>query len=232
MGVEGCQYMALGEACDWADKRKHCEVRRPSLLRLCRPTKSLERMRAGQLGCKFERAEPPASLSSCVRCMRAPVAGIIGAVVTSLLMVILRRTVLPSARRRGLRHVLEYGWPIRSLGIAMPVLGGVFLYAASRSSSDQRSLAWVVAGALATCSLYVFLELFFVRVEFDESFVYMFSPWRGGRRIPRSDIVSCSFSNLNQWYVIRTRADGKLRISTFMSGSGSFLEKLHDAGHI
>src|SRR5208282_2343556 len=117
------------------------------------------------------------------------------------------------------------------LGIAMLLFGAVFLFAASRSSMDQRLLAWVVCGVLAICCLYVFLEVFFVRVEFDESFIYPSSPWRGGRRIPWSDIVSCHFSNLNQWHVIRTRAHGTLRVSTFLSGVGSLLEKLNATGH-
>ena len=164
--------------------------------------------------------------------MFTPVAGIIGAAVTGLLMVILRRTVLPSARQRGSHRVLEYGLPMRVLGIAMLLFGGVFLFAASRSSADQRLLAWVVYGVLAVCSLYVFLEVFFVRVEFDESFIYSFSPWRGGRRIPWSDIVSCYFSSVNQWHVIRTKAHGTLRVSTFLSGVGSFLERLPEAGQL
>jgi hypothetical protein len=164
--------------------------------------------------------------------MFTPAAGIIGAAVTGLLMLVLRRTVLPSARQRGSRRVLEYGLPMRSLGIAMLLFGGVFLFAASRSSIDQRGLAWFVCGVLAVCSLYVFLEVFFVRVEFDESFIYPFSPWRGWRSIPWSDVVSCNFSSLNQWHVIRTNAHGTLRVSTFLSGIGSFLERLHEAGQL
>lgn len=158
-----------------------------------------------------------------------PVAGIIGAAVTSLLMVILRRTALPVARRSGSRYVLEYGLPMRSVGLAMLAFAGVFLRAAARSSSDQRFLAWSVCGVLAAGCLYVFLEVFFVRVEFDEAFVHSFSPWRRGRRIPWSDIVSCSFSGVNQWHVIRTRAHGILRVSAFLSGVGSFLKKLNES---
>jgi hypothetical protein len=145
-------------------------------------------------------------------------------------MVILRQTVPPSARQRDSRRVLEYGMPMRVLGIAMLLFGGVFLFAASRTSADQRLLAWLVCGILAACCLYVFLEVFFVRVEFDESFIYAFSPWRGRRRIPWPDIVSSHFSSVNQWHVIRTKAQGTLRLSAFLSGAGSFLERLHEAG--
>jgi hypothetical protein len=163
--------------------------------------------------------------------MLALLAGIIGAVVTGLLRVVLQRTVRPSARQNGSRHILEYGVPMRSLGVAMLILGGVFLYAASRSSPDQRLFAWLVCGALAASGLYVFLEVFLVRVEFDESFIYPFSPWRGGRQIPWSDVVSCGFSNVNQWLVIRTRNHGTLRVSIFLSGIGSIVERLHQTAH-
>ena len=162
--------------------------------------------------------------------MFTPAAGLIGAAVTGLLMVILRWTVQPLARQRGPRRVLEYGMPMRSLGIAMLLFGGTFLFAAARSPADQRLLAWISSGVLAACGFYVFLEVFFVRVEFDDSFIYPFSPWHGGRRIPWSDVVSCNFSSLNQWHVIQTKAHGTLRVSTFLSGTGSLLERLPTAG--
>jgi hypothetical protein len=164
--------------------------------------------------------------------MFTPVAGIIGAATTGLLMVVLRRTVRPSARQRGSCRILEYGLPMRSLGVAMLLFAGVFLYAASCASAEQRLPAWIGCGALAACSLYVFLEVFFVRVEFDESFIYPFSPWRGRRQIPWSDIVSDNFSSVNQWHVIRTRGHGTLRVSTFLSGVGSFLERLNGSGRL
>jgi hypothetical protein len=160
--------------------------------------------------------------------MFATIAGTIGAVVGTLILVMLLRTVRPTARRSGPRFVLEYGNAMRGLGIASLLLGGCFLYAASRSSLDQRVLAWAVSGALAGCALYIFLEVFLVRVEFDESFIYPFSPWRGRRRIPWSDISSLSYSEINRWYVIRTRSHGTLRISTFLSGIASFVERLNE----
>jgi len=166
-----------------------------------------------------------------IRRMLAPIAGILGAIITSLLMVVLLRTVRPTARQQGSRHILAYGTAMRGVGIAMLLLSGLFLYAASRSSLDQRHMAWIVYGMLATCGLYVFVEMFFVRIEFDESFIYPFSPWRGRRRIPWSDVVSCGYSNVNRWHVVRTRSHGTLRVSIYLSGIGSFLERLNACLH-
>jgi hypothetical protein len=163
--------------------------------------------------------------------MLAPLAGVTGAVATSLLMVLLLRTVRPSARQLGSLQILEYGTAMRGLGIAMLLLGGVFLYAAYHSSADQRHLAWIVSGILATCGLYVFVEMFFVRIGFDEAFIYPFSPWRGRRRIPWSDVVSFSYSHVNRWHIIRTRTHGTLRVSAYLSGISSFLKRLNETAH-
>jgi hypothetical protein len=163
--------------------------------------------------------------------MPATIRGALGVVVTIVVMAVLLRTVSASARRSGSRYVLEYGNPMRGLGVAMLVLGAFFLYAASRSSLDQRGIAWAVSSVLAAGGLYIFLEVFLVRIEFDESFIYSFSPWRGGRRIPWTDILSFTFSPLNRWYVIRTRGHATLRVSTFLSGVGRFLQRLRETVH-
>lgn len=155
------------------------------------------------------------------------ISGIIGAVVGTLLLLILLRTVRPSARQSGSRFVLEYGRPMRALGIAMLLLGGFIAYAATRASANQRLLAWIVGGGIGACALYIFLEPFFVRVEFDDLFIYSFLLWRGTRRIPWSDIESYHYSESNRWYVIRTRTHGTLRVSSFLSGMKLFLERLH-----
>ena len=146
-------------------------------------------------------------------------------------MIILNRTVRPTAWQSGSRFVLKYGTVMRAFGTAMVVLGGFFLYAASRSSQDQRILAWMVSGALAASGLYVFLEVLLVRIEFDDLFIYSFSPWRGTRRIAWSEIITWRYSDVNRWYVIRTEAHGTLLVSTFLSGVGSFLKKLEEARH-
>jgi TRAP-type uncharacterized transport system fused permease subunit len=113
----------------------------------------------------------------------------------------------------------------------MLMLGGFLLFAASLSSLDQRTLAWCVSGTLAASALYVFLEFFFVRVEFDEMFIYPFSPWRGSRRIPWSDVTFFHFSATCSWYVIHTRSHGTLRVSELMSGIGSFVRRLNETQH-
>ena len=152
--------------------------------------------------------------------------GIAGAIVSTLLLAALIRTVRLTARKSGSRFVLEYGKPMRALGVVSLLLGALFILVGSHSSPDQRAIAWVVCGSLAGCTVYIFLEVFMVRLEFDETFIYHFSPWRRDRQIPWSEIISVSFSQTNRWYVIRTQGHGTLRVSTFLSGIGSFVERL------
>ena len=163
--------------------------------------------------------------------MIATFAEALGTVVAIFVVAALLRTVRPTARRSGSRYVLEYGVPLRCFGIVALLAGGLILYSVA-NSADRRPIAWVVGGALAACAFYAFVEFFFVRVEFDESFIYPFSPWRGSRRIPRSDITSFHFSATNHWYVIRTRTHGTFRVSGLMCGIGSFVERLRAAEHL
>jgi len=156
--------------------------------------------------------------------------GVIGGVITVFLMTALLQTVRQTARSVGSRQILEYGRPMRVLGVAMLLLGLLLLYAASCASAEARAAAWTACSLGAASGLWVFLEFFFVRIEFDDESIYTTSPWRRKRRIPWSDIVTCRYSNVNRWHVIKTRTHGTLRVSTYLSGIGSFLEKLGDAG--
>jgi len=73
---------------------------------------------------------------------------------------------------------------------------------------------------------------FFVRIEFDESFIYPFSPWRGRRQIPWSEVISHDYSRVNQWLVIQTRHGGRARVSRYLSGIHSFVGKLQETTRV
>jgi hypothetical protein len=153
-------------------------------------------------------------------------AEIIGAIIGGLAMWLLMRSVRRTARQSGSRSVLEYGPMIRGLGVVLLIVGGFLLFAASRASADQRQLAWIVSGALAGAAVYFFIEVFFVRIEFDDTWIYATSPWRADRAIPWSDITECRYSHINRWHVIRTRDNGTLRLSVYLSGVDTFLERV------
>jgi hypothetical protein len=152
--------------------------------------------------------------------------GLIGGAVGCAVLFLLLRTVQPLPARKDGKFVLFFGRAIRFFGVAALCLGTFFLYAAAHSSPDQRVLAWSVAGTLAAGSFYLFLEVWFVRIEFDEQFIYATSPWRGKRQIPWEAVEALEYSERNQWFVLKTTDQGSVRISIFRSGHRVLVKRI------
>ena len=150
---------------------------------------------------------------------------------TYFLLFLLQMTRRASARKAGSRQILEYGWPVRVLGVFMLLAGVAALYGASRSSPHQRSLFWILAGALTAVGIHTCLKVFLGRIEFDDSFIYTFSPWQGRREVPWVDIISCQFSKADRCFILGTRAHGQVRVPMFFSGIKSFVEKVGEKGY-
>ena len=157
--------------------------------------------------------------------------GVIGGVLATLLMTWLVTRATPAARLRSGRYVVEYRLPAKIAGWSFLAIGFFIAYAASRASADQRVLAACVGGTLFLISLYVFLEGQFVRVEFDDEFIYTFSPWRKRRVIPWSAVAGYSYSAVNRWHILKTRGNGSVRLSELLSGLGTMREKWESVLH-
>jgi hypothetical protein len=104
-------------------------------------------------------------------------------------------------------------------------VGSFIAYAALRASAEQRVLAACLGGALFLVSLYIFLETQFVLIEFDDNFIYTFSPWRKRRLVPWSAVVGYSYSAVNRWHILKTRGYGSIRLSALLSGLGTMSER-------
>jgi hypothetical protein len=98
-------------------------------------------------------------------------------------------------------------------------------YSALHASANQRVLAACLGGLLFLVSLYIFLETRFVRIEFDDNFIYTFSPWRKRRLVPWSAVVGYSYSAVNRWHILKTRGYGSIRLSALLSGLGWMSER-------
>jgi hypothetical protein len=151
--------------------------------------------------------------------------GIVGGLVAAGLVAWLTRRSKPTARSYNGRFVVEYRLPAKVVAWLFLGVGVFILYAASQASADQKILATCVSGALFLGILAVLLEFHFVRVEFDENFIYTFSPWRRRRVIPWNAVIDYAFSSVNKWHVLKTRGYGLIRMSTMMSGLGSMSER-------
>ena len=137
----------------------------------------------------------------------------------------------PRARHRNARYLVEYRLPAKIAGWCFLAIGVFIAYGASRASADQRVIAACVGGTLFLVSLYVFLEAQFVRVEFDDEFIYTFAPWRGRRVIPWSAVTSYSSSGASGWHTLKTRGYGSIHLSALLSGLGTMREKWESVLH-
>jgi len=151
--------------------------------------------------------------------------GVIGGILTILLVSWLATRAVPAARFRNKRYVVEYRLPAKMAGWCCLAVGSFIAYSALHASADQSVLAACVGGVLFLVSLYIFLETQFVRIEFDDNFIYTFSPWRKRRLVPWSAVVGHSYSAFNRWHILKTRGYGSIRLSTLLSGLGTMSEK-------
>ena len=74
----------------------------------------------------------------------------------------------------------------------------------------------------------LFLEAFFVKMAFDDLYIYCYSPWRPSRKIGFSELGEPYYSQSLQWWVIPTESQGKIRLQSFISGAEELLEKVKD----
>jgi hypothetical protein len=155
---------------------------------------------------------------------------VIGGVLATLLISWLTTRAVRAARVRNGRYLVEYRLSVKILAWCCFAVGLLGACAASRASANQRVIAVCAGGAFFLGSLYLLLQTHFVRIEFDEEFVFTFSPWRKRRLIPWSAIIGCSHSALNQCHILKTRGYGSIWLSELLSGLGIMREKWERKG--
>lgn len=152
--------------------------------------------------------------------------GVLAAIVSAILIALLLQAARRApARRDGLRWV-EYGREVRLVAVILTVVlasGAVYFVAAAPS---QGMLPIGIAAAASTLALVAVmdLEIWCVRIGFDDATVYCHSPWRRSRQIPIAELGVPRFSALAQWWVIPSRSQGSIRIHTYMIGGGALVE--------
>jgi hypothetical protein len=151
--------------------------------------------------------------------------GVVGGTLAALLMSWLAMRVARAARSRSGRYVVEYRLPVRLVAWFCLAIGLFAAYAASRASPNQRIVAACVSSVMLLAGIGVFLDFHLVHVEFDDEFIYTFSPWRKPRVIPWSAVVDYRYSALNRWHILKTRNYGSIRLSELLSGLGTMREK-------
>jgi len=146
-------------------------------------------------------------------------------------LLLLQRLARKEATIRGNRFVLKYGWAWKAFAW-FALLFFVFLGVILFSGEEVKLLTrFLLVAMLLQCS-YVLIEAYFWRVEFDEEFIYVFSPWRRLRVIPWSEVTGCAvrFKMLNRWIHLETQKSGVIKFSPFLSGLGTLVEELDRRG--
>jgi hypothetical protein len=151
--------------------------------------------------------------------------GVVGGMLATLLITSLATRAVSKARVRSGRYIVEYRLPAKVAGWCFLSIGLFIAYAASRASADQLVIAACAGGTFFLLSAYIFLESQFVRIEFDDEFIYTFAPWRRRRVIPWSNVTGYSYSAMNRWHILRTSGYGSIRLSELLSGLGTMREK-------
>jgi hypothetical protein len=150
-------------------------------------------------------------------------------VLATLLLTWLATRAVPVARLCNGRYIVEYRLAAKIAGWCFLAIGLFISYAAAQASADQRVLAACLGGTAFLIALYIFLEAHFVRIEFDDQFIYTFAPWRKRRVIPWTAVTG--YSAASGWYVLKTRGYGSIHLSPQLSGLATMREKWESVLH-
>ena len=132
------------------------------------------------------------------------------------------------ANRSQRYGALHYGWPFK---VTM-VIGTLFflvLVGVGLNSKVELTLIGFLA-VFCALSFAGVLEALCVAIEYDDNFIYTKSPWRANRMIDWNEVVEVEYSHLAQWYIVRTKGSGNVRLPVLLSGTGYFLEQLESRG--
>ena len=151
--------------------------------------------------------------------------GLIALIVPWALNALTKSADVPAEIREG-KTWLVYGMPLKIfslLSLGFP-LAGVLYFFFGDYDSVYEPLGFTLFFSLI--SLPLVLESFWLRIAFDEETVYCFSPWRGNRQVPLSELGKPYYSDMMQWWVIPTKSQGVIRLHNFLSGKDALLERL------
>ena len=162
--------------------------------------------------------------------LRTILPGIAGAMGASVAMSLVLRSIRPQAELVDGAHVVRYGRPMKLLTVGFWLCYlGAFVAALFAKPDGQFQLMILISSFLLMV-LILHIEIFHVRVIYDEMGVRTFSPWRRRRLIPWSAIRRVYFSDPLKWYVVETAGHGRVRLHVFLSGVESFLDEIERRG--
>lgn len=88
----------------------------------------------------------------------------------------------------------------------------------------------VIFCGFALFGLYLTIEAYFVRVLYDDAYIYCYAPWRKAQKIAWYDIKTLKFSPISYYFICSTTYSGKIRLSFYRSGVQEFLQEAERHG--
>jgi hypothetical protein len=133
--------------------------------------------------------------------------------------------------KKGVKN-LNYTTPVKFLILIACSFGLFIFYASLHASESQKVIASVVGHSMLGFSIFVFYQVFFVRISYDKNFLYIYSPLKGNKKTSWDNIVDVSYSYILQCDYIEFDDLGKIYFSHLANGHeklGCFLDqKLHE----
>jgi len=156
--------------------------------------------------------------------------GVAGAMGASVAMSLILRSIRPGAELVDGAHVMRYGRSLKLLTVGFWVCYVGAFVGAFFARPDGRLPLLITISSFLLMILVFHIEMFNVRVVYDETGVRTFSPWRRRRVIPWSAFRRVYFSAPLKWYVVETDGYGCVRLHVFLSGVETFLDEIERRG--
>lgn len=138
----------------------------------------------------------------------------------------LSKTVRSKPEQRAGRQWVEYGGAYKALGVAFFPLSAFVSYAASQASPDQAALAGLIACVFWLGTAYLAFEFFFVKLSFDDGYIYHWTAlWRRPRKVPWSAVVDVRYSPVTQTFTVVTDGYGTLPVSPLANGHQALIDR-------
>jgi len=162
------------------------------------------------------------------------ISGLIGGLVVTIVPLVLRymqnQALQKSTMIDGI-HWLSYGPVFKVIGIASTLM--VVVLTAGITIQGDPDLSWVGILAISTPFFLLFLALllegFFVRIGFDQNYLYTKSWVRLPRQISWTNVLSAEYSPSMSWWRITTK-QGMVYASTLITGIGDLCQELDNRG--
>lgn len=145
----------------------------------------------------------------------------------TLVLDLLRKFVVPSARESGGTFFVEYPWPFKVVAIlswltALAIIGLIL----HPSTGVLPAFGEVIAFAFVGLAAFLHSEMFIARIAYGIGGIRVFSRWGGQKAFVWSEIKSVEFSAPGQIYIVRAAGEKQFTFRHFMSGYQSLLEEI------